>query len=103
MDFAAFAWTPKGTEMDLEAFLKEVLAPVLDFPDQLAIEVEKNGHQVDVSLRAPQTDRGRIIGRNGKMISSLRSLCRAAGDKHGLSVNLELVEDDGDGRMAQDA
>jgi predicted RNA-binding protein YlqC (UPF0109 family) len=93
--------------MDLEAFLKEVLAPVLDFPDELEVEVEKSGRQVDVSLRAPKADRGRIIGRNGKMISSLRTLCRAAGDKQGLSVNLELVEDDleydVDMQTAQDA
>ncbi|MDR2562303.1 MAG: KH domain-containing protein [Holophagales bacterium] len=89
--------------MDLEAFLKEVLEPVLDFPKELAVEVKKNGRQVDVSLRAPQADRGRIIGRNGKMISSLRSLCRAAGEKQGLSVNLELVEDDEDGQTAQEA
>ena len=89
--------------MDLEAFLKEVLEPVLDFPKDLAVEVKKNGRQVDVSLRAPQADRGRIIGRNGKMISSLRSLCRAAGEKQGLSVNLELVEDDENGQTAQEA
>ena len=89
--------------MDLEAFLKEVLAPVLDFPNELAVEVKKNGRQVDVSLRAPKADRGRIIGRNGKMISSLRALCRVAGDKQGFSVNLELVEDDADGRTPQEA
>jgi predicted RNA-binding protein YlqC (UPF0109 family) len=79
--------------MDLEAFLKEVLAPVLDFPDELEVEVKKHGRQVDVSLRSLKADRGRIIGRNGKMISSLRTLCRTAGDKQGLNVNLELVED----------
>jgi len=89
--------------MDLEAFLKEVLEPVLDFPKELVVEVKKNGRQLEVSLRAPQADRGRIIGRNGKMISSLRSLCRAAGEKQGLSVNLELVEDDENGQTAQEA
>jgi len=89
--------------MDLEGFLKEVLTPVLDFPDELEVEVKKSGRQLDVSLRAPKADRGRIIGRSGKMISSLRSLIRAAGEKQGFSVNLELVEDDEDGQTAQEA
>ena len=80
--------------MDLEAFLKDVLAPVLDHPEDLSVEVKNNGRQVDVSLRARQEDRGRIIGRNGRMISSLRALCKTAGEKQGLFVNLELVEDD---------
>jgi len=82
--------------MDLEAFLKDVLTPVLDHPDELCVETREDGRRLDVLLRARQEDRGRIIGRNGRMISSLRALCRVAGEKQGLHVNLELVEDDAD-------
>jgi predicted RNA-binding protein YlqC (UPF0109 family) len=80
--------------VDLEAFLRSVLTPALEHPDELSIEINKDGNKLDVSLRAKQEDRGRVIGRNGRMISSLRTLCRAAGEKQGLDVNLELVEDD---------
>jgi predicted RNA-binding protein YlqC (UPF0109 family) len=83
--------------MDLEAFLKDVLTPVLSYPEELNIEVKSNGRQLDVRLRARQEDRGRIVGRNGRMISSLRTLCKVAGDKQGLFVSLELVEDNEDG------
>jgi predicted RNA-binding protein YlqC (UPF0109 family) len=79
--------------MDLEAFLRDVLMPVLDCPEELGIEIIQNGKQLDVHMRARKEDRGRIIGRNGRMISSLRTLCRAAGEKQGMYVNLELVED----------
>jgi predicted RNA-binding protein YlqC (UPF0109 family) len=79
--------------MDLEAFLKDILVPVLDCPEELSIEIIQDGRQLDVHLRARKEDRGRIIGRNGRMISSLRTLCKAAGEKQGLYVNLELVED----------
>jgi predicted RNA-binding protein YlqC (UPF0109 family) len=80
--------------MDLEAFLRDVLAPLLDHPEELGVEISKGGRQMDVFLRARQEDRGRIIGRNGRMISSLRALCSAAGEKQGLRVNLELREDE---------
>jgi predicted RNA-binding protein YlqC (UPF0109 family) len=79
--------------MDLEAFIKDVLTPILDHPEELSVEINQNANQLDVHLRARKEDRGRIIGRNGRMISSLRTLCRAAGDKQGMHVNLELVED----------
>jgi len=80
--------------MDLEAFLRDVLTPILDHPEELGVEVKKGGRQLDILIRARQEDRGRIIGRSGRMISSLRTLCRAAGEKQGLHVNLELVEDE---------
>jgi len=84
--------------MDLEAFIKDVLTPVLDHPEDFNIEIKNSGNHLDVLMRARQVDRGRIIGKNGRMISSLRTICKAAGEKHGLHVNLELVEDEAFGQ-----
>ena len=80
--------------MDLEAFLKDVLAPMLDHPESLRVEVKGEGRKRDVVLFAEQVDRGRIIGKSGRMISSLRTLVQAAGDKQGLILNLELFDED---------
>lgn len=83
--------------MNLEAFLVEVLTPVVEHPEDLRIEVTESGRKRDVLIHAATSDRGRIIGRNGRMISSLRTLVRMAGDKAGVNVNLELFEEDGAG------
>ena len=88
--------------MDLKAFVKDVLTPVLDYPEELDVEAVKSGKQLDVLVCARQEDRGRIVGRSGRMISSLRTLCRAAGEKQGLHVNLELVEDEADGSSPEE-
>jgi len=83
--------------MELKAFIKDVLTPMLDYPEELDVEViMKRDKQLDVFVHARQEDRGRIVGRNGRMISSLRTLCRTAGEKQGVYVNLELVEDETD-------
>lgn len=78
--------------MNLEAFLMDVLTPLVDHPDQVRVDVASNGKRRDVLIHAEPGDRGRIIGRNGRMISSLRTLCKMAGEKAGLSVSLELYE-----------
>ena len=46
---------------------------------------------------ADPKDRGRIIGKHGRMISALRTLCKTAGEKAGLVVNLELDDQDEQG------
>ena len=80
--------------MNLEAFLLDVLTPVLEHPDALRIEVKEDGRKRDVFIHAEPKDRGRIIGKSGRMISSLRTLCQAAGDKIGLRVNVEIFEEE---------
>jgi len=80
--------------VNLEAFLKDVLTPVLDHPEDLRIEVSGDGRKRDVLIHADTRDRGRIIGKSGRMISSLRTLVKAAGEKSGLVISLELYEED---------
>lgn len=82
--------------MNLEAFLKDVLTPIVDHPEALRIEVTGEGKKRDVIVYAEQGDRGRIIGKSGRNISALRTLCKLAGDKAHLSVNLELFDGDED-------
>ena len=86
--------------MNLEAFLMDVLAPILDHPESLRIEVSGEGKKREVLIHAEPADRGRIIGKSGRMISSLRTLCKAAGEKAGLVVELELFEEDDGPRPA---
>ncbi len=80
--------------MDLEAFLGDVIRPLLDHPEAFRVEIASEGRKRDILVHADPQDRGRIIGKHGRMISALRTLCRTAGDKAGLSVNLELFDED---------
>lgn len=81
--------------MDFEAFLSDVLTPMLDNPTAFRVEVKAEGRKMEVMIYADPRDRGRIIGKNGRMISSLRTLVKAAGEKAGLNtVNLELFDED---------
>jgi len=87
--------------VNAEAFLKDVLTPMLDHPDAFRVEVKGEGRKQDVLIHADQKDRGRIIGKNGRMISSLRTLLKAAGEKSGLVVNVELFEEEDEARPSR--
>ena len=50
--------------MDLEAFLTDVLTPLLDHPESLRIQVVAEGRKCDVLIHAEPKDRGRIIGKS---------------------------------------
>jgi len=80
--------------MDFEAFLKDVLTPVLDHPEELKVEVTGDGRKREVLIHAAPSDRGRVIGKSGRMISSLRTLCKVAGEKAGVQVEVEIFDED---------
>ena len=86
--------------MNLEAFLGDVLTPLLDHPEAFRVEVSGEGRKREVLVYADPRDRGRIIGKHGRMISALRTLCKAAGEKAGLVVDLELDDRDEAGTEA---
>ena len=86
--------------MNFEGFLIDVLSPILDHPEALRVEVKGEGRKVDVLIFAEAKDRGRIIGKSGRMITSLRTLMQAAGEKVGARVNVEIFDGDREERPA---
>jgi predicted RNA-binding protein YlqC (UPF0109 family) len=65
---------------------------IVEDPEAVRIEeVESDGDLV-LRLHVAERDRGKVIGRRGRMVQSLRTLARAAGARSDRRVLLEIVE-----------
>jgi predicted RNA-binding protein YlqC (UPF0109 family) len=60
-------------------------------PDQLAVGAERDGRGIRIEIRCAPDDAGRIIGRGGRIINSLRTLARAASDGRE-RVEVQLID-----------
>jgi hypothetical protein len=62
--------------------------------DPEAVRVEELDSDGDLLLRlhVAEADRGKVIGRRGRMVQSLRTLARAAGARSDRRVLLEIAE-----------
>jgi predicted RNA-binding protein YlqC (UPF0109 family) len=74
------------------AVLEYVTAWLVDHPEEVEItEVEgERGTLLEISV-APD-DVGKIIGKQGRIIRSLRTVARAAAQRNGDSVSVEVVD-----------
>lgn len=76
---------------DLVAFIVESL---VDSPEEVQVtEVRGRGSTV-VELAVAQADMGRVIGKSGRVIDSIRTLLQVRAAKDGKRVELELLEAD---------
>jgi len=76
----------------LAEFLLEIVRRIVEDPGAVSVEeVERDGDAV-LRLTVAEDDRGKVIGRQGRIIRSLRTLVRAGGAREGKRYLLEIAE-----------
>jgi uncharacterized protein len=77
-----------STVKDLVEYIAKALA---DKPDAVSVSEIEGETSLVLELRVDHEDMGRMIGREGRTINSMRSLARVLGAKMGKKVTLEIV------------
>lgn len=78
---------------DISGLVELLIAPLVEFPDEVEVtstETEDGSTLIEVSVN-PE-DVGRVIGRQGRIIKAIRTLSRAAGPRHDLCIEVELID-----------
>lgn len=61
-------------------------------PDEISIEQEENENEVTFYIKCADEDMGRIIGKEGKVIKSLRRILTIIAIKEGKRVTISMVD-----------
>jgi predicted RNA-binding protein YlqC (UPF0109 family) len=67
-----------------------VAKALVDNPESVEVTEERDGDRVTVHLQVAEDDWGKVIGRGGRIASSLRSLVKVAAVREDVRVNLEI-------------
>ena len=78
---------------EIADLVKLVVTTLVDNPDAVQVTVRDAGKSLIVEVRVAADDAGKVIGRQGRIVKSLRTLARAAstyrGGKH---VEVEVLD-----------
>ena len=72
-------------EADTDALIQYMVKSLVDNPDSVEIDKDDSGTSISYMITVHPDDVGKVIGRQGRIIKSLRTLMRAAGslvDEH---------------------
>lgn len=77
---------------EILGLVSAVVYPLVDFEDDLEINAYEEDGTIAVEIRVNDEDAGKIIGRQGRVIKSIRTLARAAASRTNTHVEVELLD-----------
>lgn len=79
-------------DLNVEVLLKYVVSFLVDKPDSISVREIPGDKDHIIELRVAPEDIGKVIGKNGRVAKSLRSIISAASSKYGKNTVLEIVD-----------
>lgn len=77
---------------DLTGLVESVVRPLVDFEDDLEITSHEEEGTTVIEISVNEEDAGKVIGRQGRVIKSIRTLTRAAASRNGMQVEVEILD-----------
>lgn len=79
--------------LDLVGLVRTLVEPIIEFKDDLEIvESEQENGALLIEVRVNSEDTGKVIGRQGRVIKSIRTITRAAAARANAHVDVELLD-----------
>lgn len=76
---------------DLDALVKYLVTSLVEHPDDVRIDKREGADLTTYEVSVHADDTGKIIGRQGRVIKSIRVLVRAAASVDGSDATVEVI------------
>ena len=80
-----------------EELMTQIACALVDHPDEVAVEAVEGEEGDDITvleMRVAPDDVGKVIGKQGRTVRSMRTILAAVGQAHHLRYELDVVEDE---------
>lgn len=78
---------------DVAELVRSLVEQIVDEPEAVEVEcIDKTNGEIEVQVTVAEGDIGKVIGRQGRIIKSIRTLARAAASQCGLHAEVELAD-----------
>ena len=77
--------------MNLKELVEYIAHALVENKDAVAVQVTEDSSSVMVELTVAPDDMGRVIGKGGRIVNSIRTLVRIAAMRHGKHASVEIV------------
>ena len=76
----------------MKALLERIARGLVDDPARVSVEEWKEDGMVHFDVSVAESDRGRVIGRQGRTADAIRTVIEAVGRKRGIDCDVEILD-----------
>lgn len=76
----------------MKHLIETIVKPLVDFPEDVNINVIEEDGRVTYRLSVNKTDMGKVIGKQGRVAKAIRTVVYAAGSSQQKKIFLEISE-----------
>ena len=75
----------------MKDLVEYIAKSIVTLPDAVVVNEENSAGNVILKLQVAPEDRGRVIGKQGRVAQAMRTLLRVAAVREGVRVQLEII------------
>ncbi len=75
----------------MKELVEYIAKSIVDAPDEVQVEEETSDDGLTLKLQVADDDKGRVIGKQGRIAEAIRALLRVKAAKAATKVRLEIV------------
>ena len=77
----------------MKEFVEYLVKRLVKYPDEVSVDVRPDGEDGEtIYVKVAESDVGKVIGRQGKIIMTMRTLVKAAATKQGKKYSVEIAD-----------
>lgn len=76
----------------MKELLTYIAKHLVDNPDEVSVTEIENETDTVFEVRVAESDMGKIIGRQGRIVKEIRILMRSVAQRQGKSVSVEIMD-----------
>jgi predicted RNA-binding protein YlqC (UPF0109 family) len=75
----------------VEQLIRFIAQSLVEFPEQVDVRTVENDNTLVIELRVASSDMGKVIGKQGRIAKSLRTILKSVSAKESKKVMLEIM------------
>ena len=78
-------------EINYEKFLADLVKPLVVYPDEVMVKIfSEENDVIIIQIMVNEEDKGRVIGKNGRIINAIKTIAYASTSKNGKKIEISV-------------